>query len=108
MKDFESPNWQYLFRWFKITIVVAVTYEVGLALALYPFRLISSTQLTEYQAGTYALLSLGVAFLFAAIVDKRIEKLERKIENARSNNCPRGHVLPVDDCPFCRRDSRYL
>ena len=94
--------------------VVTVIAGVGVATfeaEIFVFRRITLDQIVQYQAGVYAILTLGFSLVLAAIVDKRIENLERRLErkfDSRSRGCPRGHRWPVDGCPYCRRDSRYL
>src|SRR2546426_9540168 len=94
--------------------VVTVIAGVGVATfeaELFVFRVITLDQIVQYQAGVYAILTLGFWLVLAAIVDKRIENLERRLErkiDSRSRGCPRGHRWSVDGCPYCRRDSRYL
>ncbi|SRR6266566_9801292 len=110
MKDFEPPDWRWLFRAGIRIILVGIAAAVLLAL-LFTFRIIDFGSLTEFQTGYYTVLSLGFSVILAAIVDKRVENLERNLEkrlDARSRGCPRGHIWPVNGCPFCRRDSRYL
>src|SRR6267378_5948242 len=108
MKDFEPPDWRFLFRVGLITILAGIAIAIVLAI-LFDVNLISFASLAEYQPGYYAVLALGFSLILAAVVDKRIENLQRNLEkklDSRSRGCPRGHVLPVDGCPFCRRDSR--
>jgi len=110
MSNFEPPKWGWLLRAGVVTVIAGVgvaTFEAE----LFVFRRITLDQIVQYQAGVYAILTLGFSLVLAAIVDKRIENLERRLErkfDSRSRGCPRGHRWPVDGCPYCRRDSRYL
>ena len=74
------------------------------AVSILPFIL---TQQVELQTAFYSFMPASLAFLIAALVDRRIAALGKKLGIVH-HGCPRGHVLPVDGCPFCRRDSRYL
>ena len=110
MKDFVPPDWGWLFRAGLITILAGIAIAIVLAI-LFDLNVISFASLAEYQTGYYAVLALGFSLILATVVDKRIENLQRNLEkklDSRSHGCPRGHIWPVDGCPFCRRDSRYL
>jgi len=110
MANFEPPRWSWLLSAGAITVIVGIGVATSEA-ELLVFRIITLDQIIQYQAGVYAIWTLGFSLILAAIVDKRIENLERELErkiDSRSRGCPRGHIWPVDGCPFCRRDSRYL
>jgi hypothetical protein len=59
----------------------------------------------------YSILAVGLALIIGSLVELRLDILEGKIDELRASRnpgCPRGHIWPVDACPYCRRDSHYL
>jgi hypothetical protein len=75
-------------------------------------------QPAEWQTAYYSILALGLALVLAALLELGLGGLEAKLDELLakdrksttnpSRGCPRGHMWPVDGCPFCRRDSAYL
>ena len=64
----------------------------------------------DYQTAHYGILAVAGALIFGGLVEWRLETLNAKIDRLLviGPGCPRGHRWPVDGCPFCVRDSRYL
>jgi hypothetical protein len=63
----------------------------------------------DYQTAHYGILAVVGALIFGGLMEWRLEALGNKIDRLATNRgCPRGHLWPVDGCPFCQRDSRYL
>jgi hypothetical protein len=64
----------------------------------------------DYQTAHYGLLAVVGALIFGGLVEWRLEIANKKLDRLLiiNHRCPRGHVWPVEGCPFCRRDSRYL
>ncbi|OLE69826.1 hypothetical protein AUF78_09320 [archaeon 13_1_20CM_2_51_12] len=100
-----KPKW-WPYSWLLAELLVGAILCAAIVVA-HDVDIISLSQITYY-----SILATALALAIGGIGEWRLEDMRKQLDGLlakRSNlGCPRGHIWPVDGCPFCRRDSRYL